>query len=123
MSTQTTPETHLTRQAEGWTLIHQGQPLTADGRTLADCMAVAARAKLHISEHVWSAAKGTWQSLAEAKNQPQQRGTCPECRATFTWGRGQTATENPYCDDCQNRLSETSSERHTQHLSDFIDAE
>jgi hypothetical protein len=52
-----------------------------------------------------------------------QRGTCPECRAVFTWGRGQHETENPYCDDCQNHLSETSNERHTQHLSDFIDAE
>ena len=50
-------------------------------------------------------------------------GTCPECRATFTWGRGQHESGNPHCDDCQNRLSETSSPRHTQHINDFLDAE
>lgn len=62
-----TPTTHLTRQPEGWTLIHQGQPLTADGRTLADCMAVAARTKLHISEKVFIASKGRFDTLANAK--------------------------------------------------------
>lgn len=59
------PATHLTLSENGWTLIHQGQPLTADDRTLAECRAIATRANLHIFDQVWSAAKGTWQSMGE----------------------------------------------------------
>ena len=67
MSEQPVPQCHLTRQRKGWTLIHQGQPLTADGRSLADCLAVAARHKLHLSDRVWIAEQGRFAAMKEAK--------------------------------------------------------
>lgn len=61
------PTTHLTRQRAGWTLIHQGMPLCADGSTLSDCLAIAARARLHLPAQVWIAGLGRFGSLQEAR--------------------------------------------------------
>lgn len=63
----TIPETHLTRQIHGWTLIHQGQPLCRDGSTLADCLAIAARQKLHVSDRIWIAEAGRFATMQQAK--------------------------------------------------------
>lgn len=66
-TTEQIPTTHLTRQRVGWTLIHQGMPLCADGTTLADCLAIASRAKLHLPARVWIAELTRFGSMQEAK--------------------------------------------------------
>lgn len=61
------PDTHLTRTAHGWTLMHQGQPLCHERATLADCLAIGARAKLHIPAPVWIANLARFGTLDEAR--------------------------------------------------------
>lgn len=62
------PATHLTRTETGWTLIHNGMPLCAETSSLADCLALASRAKLHVPAQVWIASLGRFGSMAEAKS-------------------------------------------------------
>ena len=62
-----TPATYLSRTGSGYTVIHQGLPLTHDRATLSDCFAVASRMKLELPAQVWIGSLGRFGTLAEAK--------------------------------------------------------
>ena len=62
------PTTHLTLSENGWALIHQGQPLTHNSASFADCLAVASRQKLRLSALIWVASEGKFETLSRAKH-------------------------------------------------------
>ena len=64
----TIPQTYISRTAAGYQLHHQGQPLTADNRSFTDCVAVAARMKLHTHGENWIGPLGRFGTMTEAKD-------------------------------------------------------
>lgn len=64
----TIPQTYISRTDAGYQLHHQGVPLTADNRSFTDCVAVAARMKLHTHGEIWIGPLGRFGTMAEAKD-------------------------------------------------------